>query len=251
MKHFRENIDASQLAVCGTLSQMDEGELEHLVSFYSRSYPQPRRIILRMSESFWLWFHFYKDSGAIWKELNLKYLRALRHKVEFNLKGGAMVWDIGKLRSFCYNSKTRENTHVRRFPFASTACDTFFGSEFRSVEFKRDTLFFPLQNSQALKFSSMTQMISFLDMLSSVYAMNGQRMNRANVNWNECSRYLPQIGWMLVLSGKNLSSAKIDCEHSSSRLWKRALRGETLSSHPGQGDETVRQFIAEHSLGRR
>jgi hypothetical protein len=34
-------------------------------------------------------------------------------------------------------------------------------------------------------------------------------------------------------------------------LWKRALRGETLSSHPGQGDETVGQRIAEHSLGRR
>jgi hypothetical protein len=35
------------------------------------------------------------------------------------------------------------------------------------------------------------------------------------------------------------------------RLWKRALRGETLPSHPGQGDETVRQRIAEHSLWRR
>jgi hypothetical protein len=34
-------------------------------------------------------------------------------------------------------------------------------------------------------------------------------------------------------------------------VWKRALRGETLSSHPSQGDETVRQRIAEHSLGRR
>jgi hypothetical protein len=34
-------------------------------------------------------------------------------------------------------------------------------------------------------------------------------------------------------------------------LWKRALRGETLSSHPGQGDETVGQRIAVHSIGRR
>jgi hypothetical protein len=34
-------------------------------------------------------------------------------------------------------------------------------------------------------------------------------------------------------------------------VWKRAFRGETLSSHPVQEDETVRQLIAEHSLGRR
>jgi RNase H-like domain found in reverse transcriptase len=39
--------------------------------------------------------------------------------------------------------------------------------------------------------------------------------------------------------------------HTQVILWKWALRGETLSSHPGQGDETVGQRIAEHSLGRR
>jgi hypothetical protein len=33
-------------------------------------------------------------------------------------------------------------------------------------------------------------------------------------------------------------------------LWKRALRGEILSSHPGQRYETVRQRIADDSRGR-
>jgi hypothetical protein len=49
----------------------------------------------------------------------------------------------------------------------------------------------------------------------------------------------------------DLETFRVLFSESSGALWKRALRGETLSSHPGQGDEIVRQRIAEHSLGRR
>jgi RNase H-like domain found in reverse transcriptase len=77
-KHFRGYIDASQLAVGGTLTQMDEDELEHPVAFYSKKSSPAEAHYLANDRELLALIHFYKDLYAIWKALNLKYLLTIK-----------------------------------------------------------------------------------------------------------------------------------------------------------------------------